>query len=137
MTGSAPPIVAMLDSAFVRFKFEAHDGSVAPSTFSHRQLYMSSTDGYTYAVHEVSGNQVWRFSTGEPILTSPMPIGDEVFIATDRAGMYCVAADTGTEAVAPVAAAVTSASRVATSARRRRGGMSGCMTGTRPSAARP
>lgn len=89
--------VAMLDQAFVRFKFEAHDTSVAPATFSHRQLYLSSTDGYTYAVHEVSGNQVWRFSTGEPILQSPIPIGDEVFVATDRAGMYSVAADSGQE----------------------------------------
>lgn len=89
---------ALLDQAAVKYKFEAHDGVVGATTHGDpRSMYLASIDGYVYCVDEPSGNEKWKFSTGEPILRSPAPIGDAVYAICERAGMYSISSDTGQE----------------------------------------
>lgn len=79
-----------------RFRLEAHDEIVAPSM--HRapdQLFVSSIDGYVYSIDERFGDILWRFSAGEPMSQTPVVIMDSVYAVTDRAGMYCIDADSG------------------------------------------
>jgi len=58
-------------------------------------VFAVSGDGFVYAVKEEDGTNLWRFSTGEPIVNSPAVIGDRVYVATQLGGMYCLESKTG------------------------------------------
>jgi outer membrane protein assembly factor BamB len=58
-------------------------------------VYAASCDGFLYAIQEESGDTVWRFSTGEPIVESPAVINDHVYITTQIGGMHCLDRKTG------------------------------------------
>lgn len=60
-------------------------------------IYAASRDGFVHAIQENSGESFWRFSTGEPIQQPAVVIGEEVFVATQPGGMYCLDAKTGKE----------------------------------------
>jgi outer membrane protein assembly factor BamB len=55
----------------------------------------ASCDGFLYAIQEESGETLWRFSTGEPIVEPPAVIDDHVFVATQLGTMYCLDRKTG------------------------------------------
>jgi outer membrane protein assembly factor BamB len=54
-------------------------------------VFAGSSDGFLYAVQEESGETLWRFATGEPIVESPAVIDDRVYVTTQLGGMYSVA----------------------------------------------
>jgi len=56
-----------------------------------------SEDGFVYGIRERNGEQVWRFSTGEPIVEDPVVLGRFVFVANQLGGMYCVDAKSGSQ----------------------------------------
>ena len=56
---------------------------------------MASTDGYVYCIDEQNGNLVWRFSTGEPIIRSPVVVGDFVYVVTDENNLFRLSAADG------------------------------------------
>jgi outer membrane protein assembly factor BamB len=58
-------------------------------------VFATSTDGFVYAVAEDNGATLWRFSTGEPILQSPVVADGRVYITTELGGMYCLSLKTG------------------------------------------
>ena len=58
-------------------------------------VFITSHDGFLYAVQEDDGGTRWRFSAGEPISQSPVAIEDRVYITTDTGRMYCINARTG------------------------------------------
>ena len=58
-------------------------------------IYVASCDGYVYAVLEKSGELLWKFSAGEPVVESAVVIGDRVFAPTELGGMYCLDAKSG------------------------------------------
>ena len=77
---------------------EANDTIVSQASyFSPGKLLVASIDGYVYCVHETSGNEIWRFSTGEPISQTPIPIGDSVYVVTDKGSMFSIDQETGAE----------------------------------------
>jgi outer membrane protein assembly factor BamB len=58
-------------------------------------VFAASCDGFLYAVQEETGETLWRFSTGEPIVESPAVIDDRVYITTQLGGMYAIDIKTG------------------------------------------
>ena len=58
-------------------------------------VFSVSGDGFVYAVREEDGQTLWRFSTGEPIVSSPAVIDGRVYVATQLGGMYCLESKTG------------------------------------------
>ena len=58
-------------------------------------ILTASRDGFVYAVRETTGERLWRFSVGEPIIESPAVIGDRVYVTAQLGGMYCLEAKTG------------------------------------------
>ncbi len=58
-------------------------------------VFATSSDGFVYAVQEESGETLWRFSTGEPIVESPVVIDDHVYVTTQLGGMYVLDTKTG------------------------------------------
>lgn len=81
----------------IRFRVETQDAITSSAVFRKPYLYVSSLDGNVYAVNEMTGEQLWRFSAGDPIAEPASVINEQVFIPTDHAGMYCVDALTGRE----------------------------------------
>ncbi len=53
-------------------------------------VFAVSCDGFVYAVQEESGETLWRFSAGEPIVESPAAIDDSVYVTTQLGGMYAL-----------------------------------------------
>jgi hypothetical protein len=60
-------------------------------------IFAASRDGYVHAIHERSGESMWRFSTGDPILQPVVVIEDRVYVATQLGGMFCINAEDGTQ----------------------------------------
>jgi outer membrane protein assembly factor BamB len=60
-------------------------------------IFVSSQDGFVYAVREHSGKSAWQFPTGDPILQPAVVIDERVYVANQSGGMYCLDAKTGSE----------------------------------------
>ena len=58
-------------------------------------VFAASCDGFLYAVSEETGDTLWRFSTGEPIVESPAVIDNRVYVTTQLGGLYCLDEKTG------------------------------------------
>jgi outer membrane protein assembly factor BamB len=58
-------------------------------------VFVVSGDGFLYAVQEEDGSTLWRFSTGEPIVRSPVALDNRVYLTTQLGGMYCLDAKSG------------------------------------------
>lgn len=90
--------VASGDSQRLRFRLEADKKIESPATFAPPGfILVSSIDGYVYCMRELSGDIIWRFSTGQPISRSAIPIGDAVYIVTDEFGLFRVNLQNGAE----------------------------------------
>ena len=81
----------------VRFRVESRDTITSKPAYSAPNVLAASSDGFVYCVHELSGAQKWKFSTGSPISQSPVAIGERIFALPDRAGMHCLNAEDGAE----------------------------------------
>ncbi|MGQ9575771.1 MAG: outer membrane protein assembly factor BamB family protein [Thermoguttaceae bacterium] len=53
-------------------------------------IFAASQDGFVYAVRERDGQQLWRFSTGGPVVESPVVLGRFVIVTNQLGGMYCL-----------------------------------------------
>jgi len=79
-----------------RFRLEANDTITDSPTFlPPNNILVGSLDGYVYCVNEFSGEIRWRFSTGQPISRSVVPIEEHAYLTTDDGGMFKI--DTQTE----------------------------------------
>jgi hypothetical protein len=56
-------------------------------------FYLGSLNGYLYKIQETTGNVIWRFPTGQPILYTPLAVGDRIYVATEHGELYCVMDD--------------------------------------------
>jgi len=82
----------------MRYRMEARKAIVSQAAYaSPGKVLAASIDGSVYCLHETSGDELWRFSAGEPISNSPVPIGDSTYIVTDKGSMFCLDLEKGTE----------------------------------------
>ena len=88
--------VALSRRKSIRYRLEARDEFTSPTTYrSPDLLFAAGIDGYVYCLRELTGRIVWRFSTGEEISHSPIPIRDALYVVIDSGGMYRIDIDTG------------------------------------------
>ncbi|HJN08202.1 MAG TPA: PQQ-binding-like beta-propeller repeat protein [Pirellulaceae bacterium] len=88
--------VAEGNDAAIQFRLEANDSIVAQAAqLAPSRIVVASTDGYVYCIDEQNGNLVWRFSTGEPIIRSPVVVGDFVYVVTDENNLFRLSAADG------------------------------------------
>lgn len=82
----------------MRYRMEARKAIVSQAAYaSPGKVLAASIDGSVYCLHETSGDELWRFSAGEPISNSPVPVGDSTYIVTDKGSMFCLDLEKGTE----------------------------------------
>lgn len=90
--------VARTTQKGLRYRMEARKPIVSQAAYSSpSKILATSIDGYVYCLHETSGQEFWRFSTGQAISHSPVPVGDSVYIVTDKGSMYCLGVADGQE----------------------------------------
>jgi outer membrane protein assembly factor BamB len=82
----------------VLFRLETNASIVAaPAVLPPARLLVGATDGYLYCVHHTTGAIQWQVSLGEPILQSPVVIGEAIYVITRQHGLVRLAAATGAE----------------------------------------
>lgn len=71
-------------------------GSLRSAPVAYGQnLYVSSVDGYVYAVEQSSGRFLWEVSLGEPISQAPLAANDRLYVVTDDDNLHCLTAAEG------------------------------------------
>ncbi len=60
-------------------------------------IFAAAEDGFVHAIRERDGRHLWRFSTGNPIVESPVLVGHFLFVTNQLGGMYCLDAKNGAQ----------------------------------------
>lgn len=58
-------------------------------------IYVGSSNGHVYAIHKDSGEEVWRYQTGGPVLSVPAIEDGALFIGSNDHHLYALNANTG------------------------------------------
>ena len=86
-------------STAVNFRLKASNAIVSSPTGKGDMIFVASLDGYVYGVdrdsENGSGSLVWEVTTGSGISTSPVPIGDYLFVVSDTKQLYKLDSRTG------------------------------------------
>lgn len=88
--------VGYADRPVVRYRIESSGEILAPpSAEGPLRLFFTTKTGYVYCIYAPDGSVQWRFSCGQPIDTSAVAIGDSVFVALQRGGLYKLGIEDG------------------------------------------
>jgi hypothetical protein len=88
--------VGNADQPGVRYRLETQaEISARPAWLAPNRVVVASRDGDVYCTDEFTGALIWRFSTGEAIGSSPVAIGDDVFVITDNYTMFRLSGQSG------------------------------------------
>jgi outer membrane protein assembly factor BamB len=87
--------VGRLNPLSLLFRLETSGEIVAPPTAMAPYLLVGSANGNLYCVHEHSGEERWRYGSGDSITHAPAVVGDQVFITSDAPALHVLNAVTG------------------------------------------
>ena len=87
--------VAQADNPRILFRVETNDEIASTPATKSPYLYVTSLDGYLYCVHELTGFERWKYSTGFPITSKPAIVGEQAFVASEGPMLHAVDAATG------------------------------------------
>jgi outer membrane protein assembly factor BamB len=59
-------------------------------------VVFGSSDGLVQALNEWNGTLLWSFAAGGPVTSSPLVVGDLVFVGSEDGRLYCLNLATGT-----------------------------------------
>jgi hypothetical protein len=82
-------------SSAVNFRLKASNAIVSSPTGKGNMIFVASLDGYVYGIDQVKGRLAWEVTTGSSISTSPVPIGDYLFVVSERKKLYKLDSRTG------------------------------------------
>jgi parallel beta-helix repeat protein len=81
----------------VTWNFSTGDKVRSSPAISDGVVYITSYDGYVYALDGITGTKLWSFKTGGSIETSAVISNGTVFIAAQDEKIYALNSTTGTE----------------------------------------
>lgn len=87
--------VGYSDKPGMRFRLETGSEIVAPPSFQKPYIYVASTSGEVFAVHELSSERKWKYATGFPVERAPAPVGKRLFVTSAEPALHCVDIETG------------------------------------------
>ncbi len=79
----------------LNWQFETDAAISAPLASANGLIFLASEDLNCYCIDSNTGQVYWEFIAGRPIRTAPRVIGQELFLAPDRAGLYLLSASNG------------------------------------------
>lgn len=80
--------VAPLKRRTVEFRLRTSAPIVSQASVSGDRLYVGSMNGFVYGVNETTGQLDWDVSTGQGIMKSPVPFGNDVFVVSSANELY-------------------------------------------------
>ncbi len=90
--------VANADTTDIRYRMEARSRIPGQAAYlAPNQLFAASAYGYLFAIEEDTGRIQWQYSSGESFSSSPIAVGQQVFIASDNGMLLAVNAQSGSE----------------------------------------
>jgi outer membrane protein assembly factor BamB len=79
----------------VRFRLETFSSFEARPAYRAPLIFAITVTGEMFAVDELSGQLVWRYTTGYATDRAPAAVGDKLFVTSDEPMLHCVDANTG------------------------------------------
>lgn len=79
----------------VRFRLETSDKFDARPAYRAPMIYAIALSGDLFAIDELGGKLVWRYTTGYPTSRSPAAVGERLFVSSEEPMLHCVDASTG------------------------------------------
>jgi outer membrane protein assembly factor BamB len=80
----------------MRFRLETGSDIAAPPSYHKPLVFVASLAGDVFAMHEETGAQRWKYSTGFPIIRAPAGVGDRVFVTSGEPALHCINSTSGT-----------------------------------------
>ena len=78
-----------------KFHFQASDEIVSAPTYMDGKIFVTSLDGFVYAISEETGDTLWNFSAGGSLREAPLAVGGNVYAATEDGQANSINAETG------------------------------------------
>jgi outer membrane protein assembly factor BamB len=94
-TSSGYVYFTAVNEGSVNFRLQTNAAVAAPMGYWPPIILAASRDGYLYAIHEGSGETLWRYSLGEAVNTAPIAIGGAVYVVPSIGGMHCLSCEDG------------------------------------------
>ena len=82
----------------VAYQLRSDDAIVSTPAYKEGMFYVSSLDGFVYAVEEERGIVIWQLSTGASVAQPPIALGNYIFIINGLNQLFKIDAKTGREA---------------------------------------
>jgi outer membrane protein assembly factor BamB len=79
----------------MRYRLETGSDIAAPPSYLRPYVFVCSLSGDVFAMHEETGSQRWKYSTGFPILRAAAGVGDRVFVTSGEPALHCINATSG------------------------------------------
>jgi outer membrane protein assembly factor BamB len=83
------------DKLGMRYRLETGAEIVATPSYHQPLVFVGSLAGDLFAMHELTGAQQWKYSTGFPIMRSAAAVDDKVFVTSGEPMLHCIHAKTG------------------------------------------
>ncbi len=77
------------------FRVSASDAILSTGSYSNGMLFVTSKDGYIYAVNEIHGGLAWELTMGQQIFQSPVSMQDDLYIFTREKNLFKIAGESG------------------------------------------
>jgi outer membrane protein assembly factor BamB len=79
----------------MRYRLETGAEIVAPPSYLHPFVFVASLEGELFAMHELTGQQHWKYSCGFPVTRAAAGVGERVFVTSGEPALHCVNATNG------------------------------------------
>ncbi len=83
------------DTLGMRYRLETGSEIVARPSYHKPFVFVAALSGDVFAMHELSGLQRWKYSTGFPVTRAAAGVGDRVFVTSAEPALHCVNATSG------------------------------------------
>ncbi len=80
----------------VEYRLKTTAPIVSQAAASGSQLFVGSLDGFVYSVNETTGILDWEVSTGQSVMNSPVPFGNELYVVSRANELFKINAELGT-----------------------------------------
>ena len=88
--------VGAVNQAKMRYRLQAQGNIVSRISYLPPDRYVAtSLDGFVYCFHELSGEVLWRFPTGQSILQSAVLVDGLTYVITNEHRLYAIDSETG------------------------------------------
>ncbi|MFO1046225.1 MAG: PQQ-binding-like beta-propeller repeat protein [Planctomycetaceae bacterium] len=88
--------IATADKQLI-YQLETNGAIVAPIATNGKVHFLASEDYTLFALDALNGRIIWDFTAGLPIRRAPFVIDNDLYVAPDRGGMFCMNAAEGTK----------------------------------------